>query len=157
MIEVINKRTFNEQNVGDIVVTNLINKTMPFIRFDTGDYVGILDDKRFPSVKIGTVFGRFDDILSLGDGDKLMFHQTYQMFSGFLECEQYKFIQRANGEIVLQLKIKTGADKKDVKQKALDKWNQKFNRVPLMIEFVDFFAIDSKTGKFKVIEKIKSN
>jgi phenylacetate-CoA ligase len=156
LTEVINRRTFNGQNVGDAVVTNLINKTMPFIRFNTGDYVGILDDKRFPSGKIGTVYGRFDDILTLGDGNTLMFHQTYQLFSGFHECEQYKFIQKAHGDILLQLKIKPDGNKEEVKQKALEKWNQKFNSFPITVEFVDSFAIDSKTGKFKVIEKIKS-
>jgi phenylacetate-CoA ligase len=154
LVEVVNKRIFNEAYVGDVVITSLINKTMPFIRYRIGDFVGIADDEQFPFKKIGKVYGRFDDILNFGDNYSLVFHQTYDMFRGFDECLQYKFIQYTNGAIVLQLKINIDADKEVVKNKALDIWTQKFPDFELNIEFVENFQIDKKTGKFKVIEKL---
>jgi len=155
LVEVINQRKVNDKEVGDIIVTSLINKTMPFIRYELGDYVGIIDDESFPTKKIGKVYGRFEDILSLDDNKTLSFHQTYQMFHDFHEVEQYKFIQLLNDDIVLQLKTKKGTDQEDVKKKALSIWNKYFPKSILLIEFVEEFEISKKTGKFKVIEKKK--
>lgn len=156
LTEVVNKREFNQNKVGDIVITSLINKTMPFIRYDLGDFVGVLDDKNFPFKTIGKVHGRFDDILSFGDGFSLAFHQTYQLFHGFHEVEQYKFIQMPDYQIILQLRIKPESSKNEVKEKADKIWNKYYPGFPLIIEWVDHFEIDKKTGKFKVLEKIRN-
>ncbi|MBU1719950.1 MAG: hypothetical protein KKA07_12870, partial [Bacteroidetes bacterium] len=156
LTEVVNHREMNGSRVGDIIVTNLINKTMPFIRYDLGDYVGVLDDETFPTKKIGRVFGRFEDILYFGSDSSLSFHQTYQLFHDFHEIEQYKFLQLPNGEIVLQLRVKSDTDKAEVGKKAIEIWDEKFSGVPLKVEFKDKFEIDKKTGKFKVLEKIKA-
>lgn len=155
--EVVNQRVLNGTKVGDIVVTNLINKTMPFIRYDLGDYVGVLDSKSFPTKKIGRIFGRFEDILTLSNKQNLTFHQTYQLFHNFHECEQYKFIQTLDNEIVLQMKVKPGANKDEVKRKVLYLWNERFSGVDISIQWKDKFSIDKKTGKFKVLEKIKNS
>jgi phenylacetate-CoA ligase len=155
MAEVINHRDFNGQKVGDILITSLINKTMPIIRYNLGDYVGVLDDKEFPNKKIGKIYGRFDDIITIGDEFFLAFHQTYQLFHGFHDVEQYKFVQFPDNRIVLQLKIRQDADKAEVKAKALHLWEKYFPGHPLDIEWVDKFEIDKKTGKFKVLEKVK--
>ncbi len=155
MAEIINHRDFNGQKVGDLVITSLINKTMPFIRYDLGDFVGVLEDKGFPVKKTGKIHGRFDDIITIGDDFFLAFHQTYQLFHGFHDVEQYKFIQFPDNRIVLQLKLSQDADKSDVKTKALNIWNKYFPGNPLSIEWVDRFEIDKKTGKFKVLEKLK--
>ncbi|MDA3867659.1 MAG: hypothetical protein PF489_13050 [Salinivirgaceae bacterium] len=154
--EVINQRILNDEKVGDIIVTNLINKTMPFIRYDLGDYVGVLDSTAFPTKKIGRVYGRFDDIITLKNGKSLTYHQSYQLFRDFHECEQYKFIQEPGGELRLQLKIKQGSDKPAIKSKVLNLWNKHYKGIDLHIEWIDQFEIDEKTGKFKVIEKIKN-
>ena len=84
----------NGFRVGDVIITNLINKTMPFIRYDLGDFVEVLDDRQFPNKKIGRIHGRFDDIITLDNGETLSFHQTYQLFHDFHQCKQYKFLQR---------------------------------------------------------------
>jgi phenylacetate-coenzyme A ligase PaaK-like adenylate-forming protein len=120
-----------------------------------GDYVGVLDDKEFPNKKIGKIYGRFDDIITIGDEFFLAFHQTYQLFHGFHDVEQYKFVQFPDNRIVLQLKIRQDADKAEVKAKALHLWEKYFPGHPLDIEWVDKFEIDKKTGKFKVLEKVK--
>jgi len=155
LTEVINPREVNSAKVGDIVITNFINKTMPFIRYELGDYVGILDGDIFPSKKIGKVYGRFEDILDLGNGNTLSFHQTYQLFHGFHEVEQYKFIQTPYYEIILQLRINPEYEKEDVINKALSIWNKYYPQKDLKIEIVEKFDIDTKTGKFKVLEKLK--
>ncbi|MDA3886297.1 MAG: hypothetical protein PF638_11950 [Candidatus Delongbacteria bacterium] len=152
-VEVVNKRGEKNNEVGDIIITNLLNKTMPFIRYDIGDYVGVLGERQFPYKKIGSIYGRFDDIIHFGNDYTLTYHQTYQLFRNFHECEQYKFIQRVSGSIVLQLKVNQTANKEFILNKAMDRWSEKYPNYPLTIEWKESFPIDKKTGKFKVIEK----
>jgi len=153
LVEVLNPRPIGDSVAGDVVITNLINHTMPLIRYDLGDCVQVLDPDPFPSKKIGRICGRSDDIIYFGDHYTLTYHQAYQLFRAFHECIQYKFIERAAGKIVLQLKVDEAADKKKVTLSALQKWDEKYPDYPLVIEWKDEFAADRKTGKFKVIEK----
>lgn len=156
LLEVINERTLANEKVGDVVITNLINHSMPFIRFDLADYMELINDKNFPEKKIGKIYGRSEDLIVLEDHPAIAFHHTYQLFHDFQECEQYKLIQKASGELFLQLRVIESCDKEQVKKKALDRWRNKYPDLPITIQWVDHFSIDKKTAKFKVIEKIKS-
>jgi phenylacetate-CoA ligase len=153
LAEVINPRDMNGFRVGDVIITNLINKTMPFIRYDLGDFVEVLDDRQFPNKKIGRIHGRFDDIITLDNGETLSFHQTYQLFHDFHQCKQYKFLQRKNGDVILQLIVEPGVNKDTVAVAVMDRWHAKFPGARLEIEWVDSFKIDARTGKFKVLER----
>lgn len=153
--EVINIREFNDSKVGDIVITNLVNKTMPVIRYDLGDFVGVIDNLKFPNQKIGKVHGRYDDIIYFGNNYTLAHHHSYQMLKDFSECEKYKFIQYPNGEISLQLKIVDGYNKTEVEKKAKEIWSRYYPGFPINVEWVEKFEINKLTGKFKVIEKLK--
>jgi len=138
---------------GDLVITNLINHTMPIIRYDLGDRVEVLERESFPVREIGRIHGRSDDIIYFGGRYTLTYHQSYQLFRAFHECLQYRFIERAAGEIVLQLRIDDRADREQVKKSALLKWEEKYPGYPLTIEWKNELPIDRKTGKFKVIER----
>jgi phenylacetate-CoA ligase len=153
LIEAANKRVINGKNISDVVITNLINHTMPIIRYDLGDFMQVLPDEDFPIRNIGPICGRIDDIIRFGDSYTLTHHQTYQLFNDFYECEQYKFIQKTTGEIVLQLKINNAGDRELVRKKALQRWNSKYPHYPLQIEYVNCFPVNPENGKLKVIEK----
>lgn len=155
LAEVTNNRDFNGSKVGDIIITNLVNKTMPIIRYDLGDFVGVINDDKFPNQRIGKVHGRYDDILYFGDNYSLAFHQSYQMFEDFKECEKYKIVQHPNGEISLQLKIADRYTKAEVEKKAKEIWIRYYPDFPINVEWVEKFEINKLTGKFKVIEKLK--
>jgi len=154
LVEVINKRQMGAIVIGDIIITNLINHSMPLIRYDLDDYAEVLDNDSFPARRIGKIFGRCEDVIHFGDHYILAFHQTYQLFSDFHECEQYKFVEKTPGKIVLQLKVNEKADKEKVKSMAMRRWAEKYPGYPLTIEWRKAFPMDKKTGKFKVIEKI---
>lgn len=76
------------------------------------------------------------------------------MFSDFEECEQYKFIQCKNQKIIMQLKPNKNYRVEEIQKKALMRWNKRFSKYPIEVEFVDKFDIDPKSGKFKNIERI---
>ena len=153
LVEVVNHRPEAERIIGDVVISNLINLSMPLIRYDLDDRVEVLDRDTFPNKEIGRICGRNDDIIYFGEHYTLTYHQSYQLFRAFHECLQYKFVERSAGEIVLQLKVDKSADRENVKRMALQKWTEKYPNYPLAIEWKDTFLTDKRTGKFKVIEK----
>ncbi len=117
LVEVVNRRQEAKKVVGDVLITNLINHSMPLIRYDLDDCVEVLDRDTFPNKEIGKICGRNDDIIYFGEHYTLTYHQSYQLFRAFHECVQYKFLERSAGEIVLQLKVdeecRQGKGKKD--------------------------------------------
>lgn len=139
-----------QKRVGTPVITNLINHTMPFIRYNTGDTGSLLEhDENFPTKVIGTIHGRKDDILELKNGQKFAFHHAYEMFMDFHEVEMYRFIQK-DEEVTLQLKIDTQLKtKEDIEKLAKERWANRFPSDLLKIQFVDEFKVDPNTGKFK--------
>ena len=136
------------------VITNLINHTMPFIRYNTNDISNKVDSKDFPNKVMGNVVGRVNDILQLPDGRIFFYQQASRLFMDFSACERYKFIQQKDGKIILQLKIKENADRSLVEKLAYERWEARFPKEFITIAFVDDFYIDPKTGKFKVMEKL---
>jgi len=139
--------------VGRVVITNLINRTMPLIRYEVNDLAELEENPEFGLKYIGRIVGRQDDILELGSGKYLAHHHVHEMFMDFHECEMFKFVQRIDQRIVLQLKIADGLDRSNIEMLARDRWRRKFANIPLEVEFVDGFAVNPRTGKFKNMEK----
>ena len=143
------------KEVGDIILTNLINYTMPIIRYDIKDLGSFsTNDINVPHKYIGDIIGRIDDILDFPDGEKFVHHHAHEMFIDFTECEHFKFEQKGNETIRLLLKANKKFTEEEIRKKAQLRWNKRFEKYPLNIEFVDKFEINPKTGKFKNIEKI---
>jgi phenylacetate-CoA ligase len=135
-----------------VVITNLINKTMPIIRYDLHDLAEIGDQPDFGYKCINKIVGRQDDILDLGNGKYLAHHHAHEMLMDFHECEMFKFIQRPDKTVLLKLKIDRDRDRSHIEELAHERWENRFGEVPLRIEFVDHFKVNPQTGKFKNIE-----
>lgn len=153
LFEFINQRDMDGKLVGDILITNLVNKVMPIIRYDLNDFGIIVKNINFPHKEISEIIGRLDDILTFPDGKLFVHHHAAEMFMDFKECDQYKFEQYVNKPIKLLLKPNNYYTKEEIEDKAIERWNRRFKKYPLQIQFVEKFYIDSKTGKFKNIEK----
>jgi len=154
LFEIVNPRQFQDMQVGDVILTNLLNKVMPVIRYDLRDLTEVIDDPAVPHKYMGSIIGRIDDILEFEDGNQFVHHHAHEMFMDFEECDQFKFIQKSKGDIILQMKINSRHRKETVLEKAQQRWNKRFSMYPLKIEFVEKFEINAKTGKFKNIEKL---
>jgi phenylacetate-CoA ligase len=141
-----------EHGISKIVITNLLNKTMPFVRFDLNDLTELDNAPEWGCKYIKRIIGRQDDILKLKNGKELAHHHAYEMFKDFHECEMYKFIQKQDKTVLLQLKISRDQDKSHVEKLAYARWRSRFHEVPLLVEFVNSFKINPQTGKFKNIE-----
>lgn len=125
---------------------------MPIIRYDLNDLAEIDEQPGFGFTYIKKVIGRQDDILHLSHGRYLAHHHVHEMFIDFHECEMFKFIQKPDKTVLLQLKIACSQDKSHVEKLAHSRWKKRFAEIPLLVEFVDGFPVNPRTGKFKNIE-----
>ena len=148
ILEYVNHIEINGELYGELVITNLVNKTMPFIRYNIGDHVKIIDQHK----KMGKIIGRIDDVITLKNGTKLFRLQVWSIFSSLKECSQYKILQKKDGKLYFQAICKKGLDKRLVQEKIENIWKNSFGESPVEIEFLDEIPINKKTGKFKNIE-----
>jgi phenylacetate-CoA ligase len=142
--------------VGSIVVTNLENQVMPFIKYELGDLVLLPEHNLCACGRtlpvLGRVLGRNDDILEV-NGRKFNFHYFYNYFKNFLYINQYKIVQTAEGDI--EFRIHLTHDSTENQQRCLADLSAVFGEYfsPVNIHFVDGFSVSSN-GKFKVLEKL---
>lgn len=141
---------------GTLVITSLLNKVTPFIRYNLKDYGEILPTADFPNKCIGPIIGRMDDILTFPDGKPFFHHMAYEMYMDFEKCLHFKFLQVDNGPITLQFIQNPQYTKEEIVDEAMARWNKRFSQYELNIEFVEKLEISKKTGKAKNIEHIKT-
>ena len=146
-----------DQRSGDIVITNLLNYAMPIIRYCLRDRGRIISDDDTGAARfIGPLLGREDDVITLANGYRFVFHHSYQMFASFTECRQYRFVQLPDGSMRLWLvpSNDTEEGREAARRKALQIWRDKFPDVALEIEFKNSLPL-GRTGKHRVIERLE--
>lgn len=149
IVEYTNVIEIEGEKYGELVLTNLINHTMPFIRYKISDRVKIIDGKYGT---MGKIEGRIEDIIHLNNNEKLFRLQIWNMFNGLKECKQYKLLQKKDMQIFFLAILKEGYEKDMAEEKIGEIWNKNFPNQDLNIQFVNELPVDPKTGKFKNIE-----
>lgn len=147
-VEYINPVEINGDLYGELVITNFVNKTMPFVRYKIGDHVKLLASYK----KMGLIKGRADDIMELNNGRKVFMYQLYVFFNHIPGFSQYKFLQKKDKKIYFQAICKPGVDKQVLEQTVLDAWEKHLGDHPFGVEFLTEFPLSGETGKFKRME-----
>ena len=91
---------------GEVVITNLHNYSMPFIRYQQED-IGILSDKE-PSCKRGLplmkeIRGRSGDYVILPSGNKLTPHHFFMILDDIADIGEWRLIQKNINEIDVEI------------------------------------------------------
>ena len=90
---------------GHIVVTDLHNYAMPFIRYDVGD-IGIMDDKPCPCGRslplLKEIHGRTTDIIKLSNGVSIAGPAVTLIFKD-CHVKQYQLVQISGNEILVKV------------------------------------------------------
>ena len=143
--------------IGKMVITDLGNYAMPFIRYEIGD-LGKLSDEKCPCGRnlplLKEISGRIRDIIVTKGGKYLtgafistLFYDDKGMTKGI---KQYQFIQKTKGYALLKI---VKAD--DFSQEQLDKIIQKISSqcddMRIEIEFVEVIS-PTKSGKYRPIQ-----
>jgi phenylacetate-CoA ligase len=152
-----NNEPVSHGEIGKMVITDLGNYAMPFIRYEIGD-LGQLSDEKCPCGRnlplLKEISGRIRDIIVTKGGKYLtgafistLFYDDKGMTKGI---KQYQFIQKTKGYAVLKI---VKAD--DFSQEQLDKIIQKISSqcddMRIEIEFVDVIS-PTKSGKYRPIQ-----
>ena len=141
--------------VGDVVVTDLHNHAMPFIRYANGDVARMADPAPCPCGrglrKLASVDGRRADTLLDKDGSPvpgIVFHVLFSDSRKEL-IKQFQAVQKVTGEVVLR-----AVRGQDWSEAEFDVIVQRFagylRGLPFSVELVDSIA-PSSSGKMKTI------
>ena len=97
-------RAAPEGELGRIVITDLFNRGMPFIRYDTGDLGAFARDAQGRLV-LGKVEGRRWDQIFDTQGRRVSSATVALHMWSYPEVVQYQFIQRGKGDYLLKLNL----------------------------------------------------
>ncbi|MBO5454663.1 MAG: phenylacetate--CoA ligase family protein [Clostridia bacterium] len=94
---------------GRVVVTDLYNRAMPVIRYDTGDMAVSKKEAecKWKSNVFASISGRRDDMLYATDGTPISSHTFGVYMWQYNKLKQYQFIQNGEKEYIIKL---NGAD-----------------------------------------------
>ena len=92
---------------GRIVVTDLYNYAMPFIRYDTGDIGAISEQSacKFNTPVLTRLDGRKLDLLYNTDGDLVSSLLVYKNMWKYTEIKQYQLIQKTPKKYVIKINV----------------------------------------------------
>lgn len=97
-----NDQSAADGEIGRIVVTDLFNYTMPYIRYDTGDLAIKIGDQQFCK-HISSVQGRKADVFYNTQGEMLTPHSITNYMWEFDKISQYQFIQETEKDYILKV------------------------------------------------------
>ena len=143
------------QGAGNLIITNLNNHAMPFIRYRIGDIgiQGALPDcpcgRGLP--RISKVIGRTTEILEFYDGTKIAGEMFIHLMKDF-PLKQYQFIQKSDRLISLRYPIGDLLDQ-GIREKIVDTYkNYLPGNVAITFDPVDHLD-KTPTGKFRFVLK----
>jgi phenylacetate-CoA ligase len=134
--------------VGEVVVTDLHNLAMPFIRYATGDLATAADDspcrcgRGLP--RIASVQGRIADVLEDGDGHQVSAVAVFTAFVGLAPAvRQYQAVQRADRSLTVRV-VPTAKFDDSSRMRIHRHCEHYLPGVPVTVDLVD--AIDPGPG-----------
>jgi len=141
------------KDAGNLVVTNLNNYAMPFIRYQIGD-IGV--PSSIESCKCGRglplikkIIGRTTEVFIFNDGTRIAGEMFIHLMKEF-PIKEYQFVQVSDSKVVLRLK-KSDNVANGIKEKITDTYKKYLpDQVRLDFEEVEGFT-KTITGKFRFV------
>lgn len=133
---------------GRVVVTDMYNKAMAFIRYDTGDLAiaGEMDGTRCLTLK--SLQGRTSDVVFATDGTTVYSPTINNYFCDFYDIKKYQLVQKAHG--VFELNIVCPEESESVRQIDTNLRRLLGGDIRLTFRFVEDIPA-GKNGKFKTV------
>lgn len=134
--------------IGRLVVTDLYNRSMPFIRYDTGD-LAISDDLDTNEIRtLSSLQGRVADVITDTKGNMISAAMVNNYLHEFYKMRQYQLIQVQNNSYILKVvcNLDTYSKKEflDVCKGFLGE------NASIDIEYLDVIPVE-RTGKYKTV------
>ena len=146
----------NPGEPGRIVVTDLFNKAMPLIRYDTGD-IGIAShwNESAGCMRLSSIEGRILDQIVDTQGDPVSSYLVYRNMWQYPQIKQYQLIQFGPGEYVFKINV---ADKFHEEDKIRSQFLEYLGKdACIKIEYVDEIPVLSSGKRRMIVNKMRSN
>jgi phenylacetate-CoA ligase len=147
-----------EGEIGHVVVTSLIHKAMPLIRYKVGDLAIKLPRNQYPKEKelglslFQKIIGRETDIVETPLGKKLIVHSFTGVFEYYPEINQFQVVQRTKELLTIRYIIGV-----NFKPAVLEKIKNQLDTLAEELLNIDFIRVDeilpSKSGKPQIVIK----
>lgn len=136
---------------GRIVVTDLFNRSMPLIRYDTGDIAIQKPTKKGELPKLLTVEGRRVDFIYSTSGDLISPYVINTPMHEFQDISQYQFIQNGEKNYKMLINLRQGLSEfgREGDMRAMLKSFLGFD-ANIEVEYVDEIPV-LKSGKRKQV------
>jgi phenylacetate-CoA ligase len=144
--------------IGHVVVTSLIHKAMPLIRYKVGDLAIKLPQNKYPKDRelglslFQKIIGRETDIVETPLGKKLIVHSFTGVFEYFPEIKQFQVVQRNKEALTIRYLIGY-----DFNPAVLIKIKELLDTHAEEVLNIDFVSVDeilpSKSGKPQIVIK----
>jgi phenylacetate-CoA ligase len=144
--------------IGHVVVTSLIHKAMPLVRYKVGDLAVKLPRNQYPLERelglslFQKIIGRETDIVETPLGKKLIVHSFTGVFEYYPEIKQFQVLQRTKELLIIRYII--GAN---FEPTVLKKIKNQLDSLAEELLNIDFIRVDeissSKSGKPQIVIK----
>lgn len=138
---------------GKVLITDLLNRSMPLIRYEVGDVARWAEGacrcgRQLP--RLAAVEGRTTDFLELPDGASVSGPVLTLVFADMPTVRQVQFVQRGKGEVRLRVIPGQGFDEQARQQMRVRLRPYLRDAVPLRIEEVSVLASEA-SGKYRFV------
>jgi len=140
---------------GELVGTGFLNHCMPFIRYRTGDYAVLSEQKckcKRNHFMVGELTGRWLQEIVVGKDGALMSISALNLHSDVLKnIRQYQFQQKKGGELIVRIVPKESFNGSVDEKRITDAFYQKVSdNLDISIEQVDTMRL-TKRGKHRLL------
>lgn len=141
------------ENAGNLLITNLNNYAMPFIRYRIGD-IGVPSEEKLCTCGRGLplikkVIGRTTEVFVFRDGTRIAGEMFIHLMKDF-GINEYQFVQVSDSKIELRIKSSDNIDNK-LRKSLIDTY-EKYLPEDVLLEFVEVEGFSkTPTGKFRFV------
>lgn len=137
----------DEAGVGDFLMTGLVNKAMPLIRYRVGDSGKIEANDPIP-VFISKIEGRTDDLIHSPSGKVI--GRLDPIFKKEFKIREAQVVQIEKDRLIFKIVKDIGYSKIDEEQLAIEARNRLGNEFEIDFEYVPYIE-KTKNGKFRAV------
>ncbi len=139
---------------GDIIVTSLINKAAPFIRYRIDDLGKSLEEscncgRSLPLMN--GLSGRIQDFLCTADGIFVIPEKAYRMLRKYDSIKQFQVIQKMNKNLIIKVLEEKALSKRDIKS-IIKQFQDYLGNIGVDVEIVK--EISRSQGKHHYIKSL---
>ena len=145
-----------DADVGDVIITNLRDTTMPIIRYQIGDVVDFGDGQSdLPGIHLRTIdkiYGKYLDFIVLPDNTIISPHVPKQELTHLPGIARFQLIQDSISHVTLRLQ-KDEEFTEETEQEIMRRLRAAFHdQIEITIEYDDSLGLKVNYRKFKCIQ-----